>query len=136
MDIKICGRIGICKVDADGNIVELKREFFGQGWVFKDWDAFQNRPAAPCYVPELDDTVYTRNDFMNLCNNQEEIAEELFYEVDWQNPCMFMNEWEIYGEIDTCEKCGKLQLYFCCYIAGGNCYTESVFRVVAVFAGA
>lgn len=69
MDMKICERIGICKVDADGNIVELQREFFSQGWVFKDWEAFKNRSDAPCYVPELDDAVYTRNDFMALCNN-------------------------------------------------------------------
>ncbi len=58
MDMKICERIGICKVDSDGNIVELQREFFSQGWVFKDWEAFQNRPDAPCYVTELDDAVY------------------------------------------------------------------------------
>ena len=44
---KICERIGICKVDADGNIVELQREYFSQGWVFKDWTAFQNHPDAP-----------------------------------------------------------------------------------------
>lgn len=108
MAVKICERIGVCKVDTDGNIIELQREFFSQGWVFKDWEAFRNRSDAPCYVPELDDAVYTRNDFMALCNNQEEIAEELFYEVDWQSPCTLMNDWEIAGEIDTCRKCGKL----------------------------
>lgn len=108
MAVKICERIGICKIDEDGNIVELQREFFSQGWVFKDWEAFGNRPDAPCYVPELDDTVYTRNDFMALCNSQEEIAEELFYEVDWQSPSTLMNDWEIAGEIAACGKCGKL----------------------------
>ena len=108
MDVKVCERIGICRTDEDGNIVELQREFFSQGWVFKDWDAFQNHPDAPCYVPELDDAVYTRNDFMALCNGQEEIAEELFYEVDWQNPSTLMNDWESAKEIETCEKCGKL----------------------------
>lgn len=45
---------------------------------------------------------------MALCNNQEEIAEALFYEVDWQSPCTLMNDWEIAGEIDTCGNCGKL----------------------------
>lgn len=36
MVVKICEYIGICRTDEDGNIVELQREFFGQGWVFKD----------------------------------------------------------------------------------------------------
>lgn len=63
---------------------------------------------CPCYVPELDDAVYTRNDFMALCNGQEEIAEELFYEVDWQSPTTLISDWEIAGEIDTCKKCEKL----------------------------
>lgn len=108
MAVKICECIGICRTDEDGNIAELQREFFGQGWVFKDWEAFRERQDAPCYVPEFDDTVYTANDFMALCNNQREIAEELFDEADWQNPSTLMNDWENAGEIDTCKKCGKL----------------------------
>lgn len=106
--VKIQERIGICKVDGDGTIIELQREFFGQGWVYKDWEAFRNHPDAPCYVPELDDVFYTRNDFMAMCNGQEEIAEELFDAVDWQNPSTLMNDWENAGEIATCRKCGKL----------------------------
>ena len=53
---------------------------------------------APCYVPELDDTVYTKKDFLQLCNNQEEIAEELFEQLDWQSPSTLFNEWEDMGE--------------------------------------
>ena len=108
MVVKICTRIGDCKIDKDRNIAELQRDFFSQGWVFKDWEAFQNQPDAPCYVPELDDAVYTRNDFMELCGGQEEIAGELFYAVDWQSPSTLLNEWETAGEVDTCESCGKL----------------------------
>ena len=100
MAVKICERIGICKVDKDGNIIELQREFFGQGWVFKDWEAFRNHPDAPCYVPELTDAVYTRNDLMALCNGQEELAEELFDQLDWQSPSTLMDEWERTGEIN------------------------------------
>ena len=43
----------------------LEREYFQQGWIFKDWRAFRNNMDAPCYVPELDDTVYTKKDFYN-----------------------------------------------------------------------
>lgn len=42
MAVKICECIGICRTDEDGNIAELQREFFGQGWVFKDWEAFRS----------------------------------------------------------------------------------------------
>ena len=39
MAVEICERIGVCEVDKDGNIIELQRGFFRQGWVFKDWEA-------------------------------------------------------------------------------------------------
>lgn len=90
MAVEICERIGSCNVDRNGSITELQREFFGQGWIFKDWKAFHQYQDKPCYVPELSDTVYMRDDFMSLCNNQEEIAEKLFYEVDWQSPSALM----------------------------------------------
>lgn len=68
MAVKICEHIGICRMDEDGNIAELQREFFGQGRVFKDW--------------------------------------------------------ENAGEIDTCEKCGKLFMAYnikkCPYCKGRN----------------
>lgn len=108
MGTQVCERIGSCKVDSDGNLVELEREYFGQGWIFKDWEAFRERPDDPCYVPELDDTLYSRNDFMKMCNGQEEIAEQLFYDVDWQSPSTLLDEWERDGEIDTCGSCEKL----------------------------
>lgn len=104
--------IGKCKVDEDGNVVELYREYFRQGYVFKDFDAYHNRPTEPCYVPELDDTVYTAEDFLEECGGQKEIADELFESVDWQSPCTLLNEWEQTGEVDTCTKCGKM---FMCY---------------------
>ena len=112
MKADICERIGVCKVDAEGNLLELEKEFFSQGWVFKDWGAFSNRMDEPCYVPELDDTVYTRRDFLELCNNQEEIAEELFCQLDWQSPSTLFNEWEDMGVVEECEGCGKLFLVF------------------------
>ena len=98
MAVEICERIGVCEVDQDGNIIELQRGFFRQGWVFKDWEAFRNHLDAPCYVPELHDVVYTRNDLIALCNGQEEIAEELFDQLDWQSPSTLMDEWERTGE--------------------------------------
>ena len=112
MDMETCECVGICKTDDKGHIIKIEREYFQQGWIFKDWGAFRSSMDAPCYVPELDDTVYTKKDFLALCNNQEEIAEELFMQLDWQSPSTLFNEWEDMGEIGACEKCGKLLLVF------------------------
>lgn len=90
--INISGSIR--KADRHGRITKLKREFWGQGWIFKNWNAFEKHRDSPCYVPELSDTVYTGNDFMVLCDRQEEIAARLFCEVDWQSPAALMHEWD------------------------------------------
>ena len=63
MDMETCECVGICKTDDKGHIIKIEREYFQQGWIFKDWGAFRNSMDAPCYVPELDDTVYTKKDF-------------------------------------------------------------------------
>ena len=110
MNEKACKCIGVCKADEHGRITKLQREFWGQGWIFKDWKAFHEHQNAPCYVPELSDTVYTREDFISLCDNQEKIAERMFDEVDWQSPSTLMYEWEKDGEIDTCGQCGRMFL--------------------------
>ena len=112
MALKVHEHIGVCRADKDGKIIELRRGFFRQGWIFKDWEAFHNRSDIPCYVPELHDAVYTRNDLMAICNGQEKIAERLFHEAEWQNLFTLMDEWECTGEIGTCRKCGKLYLLF------------------------
>ena len=112
MDMEIGECVGICKTDDKGHIIKIEREYFQQGWIFKDCGSFRNNMDAPCYVPELDDTVYTKKDFLQLCNNQEEIAEELFEQLDWQSPSTLFNEWEDMGEIGDCEDCGKLLLVF------------------------
>lgn len=106
-------KVGICRIDEEGNIVELKREYYRQGWIFKDEDAFKNNPDAPCYVPELSDTVYTRNSFLEMCNGQPEIAEQVFDAVDWQHPETYLDEQWIGDEpeLEECS-CGK---WFWCY---------------------
>lgn len=98
--------------DEDGNGEKIVREFYGQGMIFKDEEAFFNRSDDACYIPELSDTVYTRNDIMRECNGQEDIAEEVFRTVDWQHISSLLEDWQVNGEIDTCEKCGKM---FNCY---------------------
>lgn len=98
--------VGKCAVDQEGNIIELVREYYNQGMIFKDWDAYQKRPNDPCYVPEMSDTVYTREDFLHLCNEQEEFADELFGGCDWQHPESLFEDWEVNGEWSVCKECG------------------------------
>lgn len=100
--------IGKCIVDSEGDILELQREFFRQGWIFKDEEAYKNNPSAPCYVPELFDAVYTAEDFLNECWEIQEIADELFESVDWQSPSMLLEEWMDMGEVEFCIQCQKL----------------------------
>lgn len=98
--------VGKCELDQEGNIIELVREYYNQGMVFKDWDAYQNRPNDPCYVPELSDTVYTKEDFLRLCNGQKSFADELFEGCDWEHPETLFEDWRINDEWRVCEKCG------------------------------
>lgn len=69
---------------------EIEREGYGQGYIFKDEDAFLNRPDDVCYIAELSDETYTKNDILSICKGNEEIASEVFYNIDWQSPEMEM----------------------------------------------
>lgn len=125
------GHIGFCKTDGNGNILVLRRGCSSQGMVFKDPDAFRNRPGEPCYVPELVDDAYTGEMIKKLCNGQEEIARRLFRELDWQGPSTLMGEWEVNGEICACRGCGKLVMPFenaiCPYCGVGVSWEEDEF---------
>lgn len=101
-------KIGKCIVDTDGEIIELEREFYGQGMIFKDEYTFYHEEKSPCYVPELSDTVYTREDFLRMCNNQEDIADVIFKAVNWQHPETYLDEQFKEGEIEFCETCGNI----------------------------
>jgi hypothetical protein len=105
-------KVGKCVVDEDGELVELEREFYGQGMIFKDEHAFYHEAKTPCYVPELSDTVYTREDFLQMCNEQDDIAEVVFGAVDWQHPETYLDEQYAQGEMATCKVCGKIFLSY------------------------
>ena len=102
-------RIGKRALNEDGEIVELEKEYYRQGWIFKDEYAFHHEPKKPCYVPEEEEEgFYTREDFLVLCNGQEDIAEMIFDEVDWQHPETYFDEQFQCGELDLCGSCGKI----------------------------
>lgn len=96
--------------DGKGEIID--RDYYRQGWIFKDEDAFQNRPDDVCYIPEFSDEKYTRNDILKLLAGGEELAEIMFEELDWQHPETLLEDWKINGEIAWCPHCKKyIQVY-------------------------
>lgn len=116
--------IGICIVNGDGILQEFKRSYYRQGWIFKNPYAFKNEPKKPCYVPELSNTIYTGEDFLNMCNNQADIAEIVFEAVDWQHPETYLDEQYATGEMTICDVCGKIFLSYkvekCPYCGAGG----------------
>ncbi len=95
-------------MDAMNPVTEIRREWFGQGYVFKDWDAFEYDMDEPCYVPELNDCIYTKRDFLELAEGNEYIARTLFKLVDWQDPNTEFTELISSGELVKCGSCSKL----------------------------
>lgn len=102
--------IGKCEIDENGEIVNLEREYFRQGFIYKNSNAYHNDKSAICYVPELSYSAYTGQDFLDMCNGQPEIADQVFAAVDWQHPETYLDE-QGYDELWQC-KCGK---WYWCY---------------------
>ena len=111
--------IGICELSPDGKVIRLGKEFYRQGEIFKSQDAYQNHPNAPCYVPELSDSVYTAEGFCRICKGQKAFADELFKALDWQHPEALLEEWIQNGEWAECQNCGGLVDY------DGGCENEN-----------
>ena len=90
----------------------IEREYYGQGFIFKDEEAFYTGLDKVCYIPELSDNTYTRQDFLDLMDGQEALAQSLFERVDWQHPETLLQEDYVNGEYDDCQECGRM---FACY---------------------
>lgn len=91
------------------NKVEL--HWSGQGYIYKNFEAFKNKTNEICYIPEYGideenniEQSYTYNDFLEfateyLKNNKgykltpEQFAEELFNIVDWQSVEVLIDEY-------------------------------------------
>lgn len=85
---------------------EIEKGQSAQGLIYKNSEAFNNKKDV-CYVPELNNTKYTYDDFISIANGNEDIAKELFNCVDWQSPETLMEEWFNSDEVYTCDKCKK-----------------------------
>ena len=105
-------KIGSYTEATDETPAIIEREYYGQGYIFKDDEAFNNHYDKPCYIPELSDTVYTKQDFINMCGGREDFAEICFEFVDWQHPESWIDEQFTNGEWDECPACNY---YFSLY---------------------
>lgn len=106
-------KVGSIEYDNGKSVVN--RDFYGDGYIFKDEEAYKLHKDEPCYVPETTDTIYTGNDFLSLCNGQEEMADEMFEEVFWQRPESLKTDWEILGEWNWCKDKEKYSSYDDCH---------------------
>lgn len=111
-------RTGYCKYECPiGKHIPLATSVSGiEGialrlMIFKDEEVYKFHKYQPCYSPELSDSVYTGNDFLELCNCQQDLADELFEGVDWQHPESLKEDWFVNGEWVECEGCGKIINY-------------------------
>jgi len=97
---------------ADGRPEIIEREYKGQGYIFKDNEAYYTSLDKVCYIAELSDEKYTHQSFLDIAAGDEGLAETLFDMVDWQMPESLLSDFEDSGEVDYCESCGKV---FRCY---------------------
>lgn len=79
---------------------EYIKDLCGQGWHYKDCEAFDNKTGKVCYIPELFDDYYTYADFLRISKGNEAVLEYLFEMVDWQRPETLFNDLVLSGEID------------------------------------
>lgn len=110
----------------------IEREHYGQGMIFKDEEAYKEHPDWVCYVPELSDSTYTRADFLNLCDGNVEMADELFDNCDWQHPESLIEDWVVNGEWEKCERCGILfdcQIHDSCTNCGNPVLSDEAWHV-------
>lgn len=101
-------KLKLGKIKKNGEIV---RESYGSsGEMFWDWYAFLVDNNAPCYAPEEEDVIFTKNDLIKLCDGSVKIAEELFYWLKGEHPSILLEEWAETGRIYRCKKCRKLSV--------------------------
>ena len=101
-------KVGTYVPETEEKEAVIQREYYRQGWIFKDEEAFLSHADQVCYVPELSNGAYTRQDFMALCNGQEDFATECFRAVDWQCPGTWVDEQYREDEWGYCPVCGKI----------------------------
>ena|SRR5690625_401990 len=93
-------------------------EWFEQGFIYKDFDAYTYKEEKICYIPESglekDNTIATSYTFKDYINIAEEYFKENGFEGDpwvladylfefstWQHPETLVEEWDVMKEFDN-----------------------------------
>ena len=100
-------KVGTYVPETEENEAVIQREYYRQGWIFKDEAAFLFHADQVCYVPELSDGGYTRQDFMALCNGCPETwVDEQYREDEWGYCPECEKIYDMAGEVCACPVCG------------------------------
>ena len=111
LDDFLCEDIGEMKIiDKENKEYEFEKDFYNQGEIFKSYKNFFEG-SLPCYVPELSNKIYTREDFMKLTNNPC-VAFLLFELADWQHPESLLGDLIGNGELIECPECGAVNMLY------------------------
>ena len=74
----------------------FEKDWYRQGWIFKDEEAFLKRIDDVCYIAEssypFHERHYTHRDILNICGGNEDLTKEIFYLLDWQHPSTAFDE--------------------------------------------
>lgn len=89
--------VGERHVDPETTKWVYVKEFYRQGFVFKDEQAFLFAPDDVCYIAEDDypheEKHYTRKDIVRICDGNVDLATVIFYLLDWQHSETLMDEY-------------------------------------------
>lgn len=77
---------------------EVTKDYHGQGFIYKNFEAFNTKSDDVCYVPELSQAKYNYSDFLLIAGGDHDRARQLFLAVDWQHPETLWHEWVMGGE--------------------------------------
>jgi len=81
---------------------EYEPQNIGQGYGYKiDFDVWDREDDnVVVYIPEfgydedgMPISIYSFNDFLNICNGNRALAYQLLEDVDWQHPETLYDEW-------------------------------------------
>ena len=83
-------KVGEKHVDPESTKWIYEKEWYRQGFVYKDEEAYLTSKDDVCYIAENDypedEQHYTRTDILRIANGDLKMANTIFYLLDWQHP--------------------------------------------------
>lgn len=83
-------KVGEKHVDPESTKWIYEKEWYRQGFVYKDEEAYLTSKDDVCYIAENDyredEQHYNRTDILRIANGDLKMANMIFYLLDWQHP--------------------------------------------------